>query len=207
MNDIDAFLSMVENPTRRRILEALVRGPHYPLQLSKELGISQQAVIKNLNLLEKNGMIVSYRESSSIGPTRTVYEPGSEFTLTIDMRNGMFSARMTLPEDGAEEIPEPTENIDLEEVRKTISLLDEKIEELDRERSLMIRRRETIISSTVSRLDGLPYGYGYRALLYEILNEPDRDVEELSFDLHVNANAVKEMIDDIEETMKEKERR
>ena len=57
MDDIDMLLSMVENPTRRRILEAIVREPHYPLQLSKELGISQQAVMKNLSLMEQNGLV------------------------------------------------------------------------------------------------------------------------------------------------------
>ena len=71
MMDLDILLSMVENPTRRKILESLVKEPHYPLQLSKELGISQQAVMKNLNMLEKNGMVVSYQVSSSIGPMRT----------------------------------------------------------------------------------------------------------------------------------------
>ena len=39
MDDIDILLSMVENPTRRRILESLVREPSYPLRLSKELGV------------------------------------------------------------------------------------------------------------------------------------------------------------------------
>ena len=66
MMDLDILLSMVENPTRRKILESLVKEPHYPLQLSKELGISQQAVMKNLNMLEKNGMVVSYQVSSSM---------------------------------------------------------------------------------------------------------------------------------------------
>ncbi len=61
--DIDDLLAMVENPTRRRILELLTSGPSYPLQLSKELGVSQQAVMKNLVLMERNGMVVSYRES------------------------------------------------------------------------------------------------------------------------------------------------
>ena len=43
MYDMDSILAVVENPTRRKILQAVVREPHYPLQLSKELGISQQA--------------------------------------------------------------------------------------------------------------------------------------------------------------------
>ena len=61
MMDLDVLLSMIKNPTRRKILESLVKMPRYPLQLSKELGISQQAVMKNLSVLEKNGMVVSYR--------------------------------------------------------------------------------------------------------------------------------------------------
>ena len=84
MNDMDTILAIVENPTRRRILQAVVREPHYPLQLSKELGISQQAIVKNLNLMEKEGIVVSYRESSDRGPERIFYRPSSEFTITIE---------------------------------------------------------------------------------------------------------------------------
>ena len=94
MADMDTILSIVENPTRRKILQAVVREPHYPLQLSKELGISQQAVVKNLNLMEKEGLVESYRESSDKGPDRIFYRPSSEFTITIDMRNNMFEVRM-----------------------------------------------------------------------------------------------------------------
>ena len=94
MTDMDSILSIVENPTRRKILQAVVREPHYPLQLSKELGISQQAVVKNLNLMEREGLVVSYRESSDRGPDRIFYKPSSEFTITIDMRNSMFEMRM-----------------------------------------------------------------------------------------------------------------
>ncbi|MDD4222652.1 MAG: helix-turn-helix domain-containing protein, partial [Candidatus Methanomethylophilus sp.] len=90
MNDLDSLLSIIENPTRRKILQAVVREPHYPLQLSKELGISQQAVVKNLNLMEKEGLLVSYRRSSDRGPERIFYKPSSEFTIIIDMRDNMF---------------------------------------------------------------------------------------------------------------------
>ena len=42
------ILNMISNPTRRRILESLTKEPSYPLQLSKEIGVSQQAIMKNL---------------------------------------------------------------------------------------------------------------------------------------------------------------
>ena len=201
MMDLDILLSMVENPTRRKILESLVREPHYPLQLSKELGISQQAVMKNLNMLEKNGMVMSYQVSSSIGPMRTVYEPSSEFTLVIDMRNGMFSARMIEP---SAEDEEGFENVKMESLKKTrqsISEIDEKIEELNRERSKLIREREKIIGSAVSDLNGTGCGYAHRNLMYEILNEPDRSMEQLSEDLNVRPDVVKDLINDIENAL------
>ena len=202
MMDLDILLSMVENPTRRKILESLVKEPHYPLQLSKELGISQQAVMKNLNMLEKNGMVVSYQVSSSIGPMRTVYEPNSEFTLVIDMRNGMFSARMIEPSKEEEEVDfDDVKMESLKKTRQTISEIDDKIEELNRERSKLIREREKVMASAMSNLNDTDCGYAHRNLMYEILNEPDRSMEQLSEDLNARPEVVKDLINDIENAL------
>ena len=201
MMDLDVLLSMVENPTRRKILESLVKEPHYPLQLSKELGISQQAVMKNLNMLEKNGMVVSYQVSSSMGPMRTVYEPNSEFTLVIDMRNGMFSARMIEPSEDEKEGFDDVKMESLKNTRQTISEIDAKIEELDKERSKLIREREQVMASALSSLNGTGCGYMHRNLMYEILNEPDRSMEQLSEDLDARPEVVKGLINDIENSL------
>ena len=201
MMDLDILLSMVENPTRRKILESLVKEPHYPLQLSKELGISQQAVMKNLNMLEKNGMVVSYQVSSSMGPMRTVYEPNSEFTLVIDMRNGMFSARMIEPSKEEEEGFDNVKMESLKKTRQTISEIDDKIEELNRERSKLIREREKVMASAMSNLNDTDCGYAHRNLMYEILNEPDRSMEQLSEDLNARPEVVKDLINDIENAL------
>ncbi|MFA5451985.1 MAG: helix-turn-helix domain-containing protein [Candidatus Methanomethylophilaceae archaeon] len=208
MNDIDVLLSMIENPNRRKILTALVKEPQYPLRLSKELGISQQAVMKNLNILEKNGMVVSYQESSLIGPMRTVYEPSSEFTIVIDMRNSMFSTRMieleAETEQGSDEFPQ--EVVDLKETRKRISNIDKRIEELDKERSKNIREKEKLITSVISELDDTRYGYDHRKILYEMMNEPDRSLDELSEILHVNEDTINHVIEDVGYIMEEKRR-
>ena len=193
MTDMNELLSMVENPTRRRILEALAREPHYPLQLSKELGISQPAVVKHLVMLERNGLIQGYQVESRSGPKKTMYIPKSEFTLMVDMRNGMFNARLVLPADSHEDT-ESTK--DLEDTRKKIMELDVKIEELEEERSRMIRQRETLISSMLGAATE-NIGYRHRSLLYEMLNEPERNVDDLSLDLSMNAEIAKDMIEDI----------
>ena len=169
--DIDTILNMVSNPTRRRILESLTRGPSYPLQLSREIGVSQQAIMKNLDLLERNGMVISHQVSSTIGPMRAVYEPTTEFTVVIDMRRSMFSADVT-DESGSEEDVIPiTETID--ELRSEISRIDKEVEELERQRSALIRKRQNMISWAMSQLDDEGFTSLHKNLMYQMLNNPD----------------------------------
>ena len=149
MDDIDILLSMVENPTRRRILEALVREPHYPLQLSKELGVSQQAVMKNLSLMEQNGMVVSHRETSNMGPMRTLYTPNTEFTLMIDMHNCMFSTRLI--SSGKPETDDAGFE-DVEEAREKLRKIDTELEELDRTRAALLKERNSVLSWISGRM-------------------------------------------------------
>ena len=51
--DFNEAMTILENRARRSILQHLVREPHYPLQLSELLDISQQAVMKHIKVLEK----------------------------------------------------------------------------------------------------------------------------------------------------------
>ena len=141
MDDIDILLSMVENPTRRRILESLVREPSYPLRLSKELGVSQQAVMKNLALMEQNGLVVSSRVDSSMGPMRIVYTPNTEFTLVVEMHRSMFSAKVIGPADAADGAPE---GMTVEEASERIEEIDARIKELDKERAALVSERNAI---------------------------------------------------------------
>ena len=143
MTDIDELLSIIENPTRRKILEYLTREPSYPLQLSKVLGISQQAVMKNLALMEQTGMLMSYSEDSNKGPSRTVYVPKTQFTLMIDLHDNMFTARL-IPADDEESEEAEIEGMD--EAMERIKQIDSQIEELDRQRSSMLKERNSIMA-------------------------------------------------------------
>jgi len=200
MKMMNELLAMIENPTRRRIIEALTMEPHYPFQLAKELGISQPAVVKHLDLLERNGLVAAHQEESRNGPKRTVYTTTSEFTITVDVRNGMFTARLAVPDDRADE----EERIEgLKETRENISFIDEQIAELERMRSAMIRKRESLISSAISAV-AEDCGYRHRSLLYGLLNDPDKDPEDLSADMNMNMKAVREMIKDIEDIINQR---
>jgi len=205
MNDIDTILSVIENPTRRRILMALVREPHYPLQLSRELGVSQQAIMKNLDILEKSGLVESWKESSDRGPLKIVYRPTSEFTLTIDLRNGMFRATLSEPDT----IEEWEENIDMEfgEVRAGLSEIDRQITEFDRMREEMIERRNAMIRSFMNGPLAGGLGYTERSILYEMLNSPCHDMREVSKEMGVREDMMSRVMNDIESRHKDDKKR
>ena len=67
MVGFDESLSILENATRRDILRYLVKEPHYPLQLSELLDVSQQAVVKHLKVLEDAGFVDSVSMKSDKG--------------------------------------------------------------------------------------------------------------------------------------------
>lgn len=136
MDDLDILLSLVENPTRRRILERIVREPSYPLQLSKELGVSTQAVVKNLTLMEQYGVVERTDVRSDMGPNRALYSPSTEFTLIVDMRTHVFSAKLI----GSEEPTGTTEG----DMESRLEEIDKRIAELDLERSRLLSERSSI---------------------------------------------------------------
>ena len=57
MDELEHSLSLLQNKTRRSILERLVREPHYPMQLADLIGVSQQAIVKHLKELERGHLV------------------------------------------------------------------------------------------------------------------------------------------------------
>jgi len=200
MNDLDTILSVIENPTRRRILMALVREPHYPLQLSKELGVSQQAIMKNLEVMEKCGLVESWKESSDKGPQKIVYRPTSEFTLTIDLRDGMFRATLSTP--NCSEDTQESGEFDFDEIRETLSEIDRQINEFDRMREEMIERRNRMMSSFMRSPIASELGYLERSIIYTMLNSPEHDASEVSRELGVRDDMTVKTMNNLENKSK-----
>jgi len=200
MNDLDTILSVIENPTRRRILMALVREPHYPLQLSRELGVSQQAIMKNLEVMEKSGLVECWKEDSDRGPQKMVYRPTTEFTLTIDLRDGMFRATLSMPES-SDDVEEAGE-FDLFELREALSEIDHQISEFDRMREEMIERRNRIMCSFMRSPFASEFGYLERSIIYTMLNLPEHDPSEVSRALGVRDDMTASTMNKIENIKK-----
>jgi len=85
-SDLDSILVAVENPVRRKIFRRLSEEPGYQLQLSRELGLSQQLVAKHLDSMEDAGFVTSMLETSPRGPKRKEYLLRRSVSITIDLR-------------------------------------------------------------------------------------------------------------------------
>jgi len=141
MTDIDSILSAIENRTRREILSRLIHGEVYPLQLSRELGISQQAVMKHLYILEKTN-IVRMRgiEKSEVGPNRKIYSLDESFILNIYLTPYFFDIRKR-------EINNYDENIgNVDDPILMLKKIDEEIEELEEKIAQKISIKKKILS-------------------------------------------------------------
>ncbi len=145
--EIDAILSAIENHTRREILRRLVEGRQYALQLAKELRVSQQAIIKHLETLERYKIIKKAgMERSEMGPPRKLYEMNKRFTLVIDVAPGVFEIRQyDLDEVDDEEIPPKTTNV--EEVLREI---ENEIREIEQRRAQLLKKKEALLETLLS---------------------------------------------------------
>ena len=91
MVGFDESLSILENPTRTSILRHLVKEPHYPLQLSELLDVSQQAVVKHLKVLEEAGFVFRNGCRTKAAPKK-VYRVNQSFSIRLDLGPDLFRA-------------------------------------------------------------------------------------------------------------------
>ena len=87
-DNIDVLLDVLGNETRRRILQLLADEPRYFIQLSRDLGVSQQAVLKHLEILERYGFVVSFQgDSDFAAPKRKYFQLNRSCMLAIGITN------------------------------------------------------------------------------------------------------------------------
>lgn len=157
MTDIDAILSAIENKTRREILSRLIHGEVYPLQLSRELGISQQAVMKHLYILEKTN-IVRMRgvEKSDLGPNRKIYGLEESFVLNVYLTPYFFDIRKrsinSISTEKFESVDNPVEM--LRKIDHEIEQLEEMIvRKIEMKRNLLAMIERDIIPRMESSIE------------------------------------------------------
>ena len=97
METTGKLLKIVGNETRRQILSLLSKEPHYILQLSRKLTITQPAIIKHLSILEKAGLIENFERKSNRGAARKYYKICDNINLEIVIGPKAFKVTRRTP--------------------------------------------------------------------------------------------------------------
>ena len=198
MDELDDILSLLENPTRRRILRRLTLETHYPLQLAKELKVSPQAVMKHLSIMEKHGLVKCFREDSTMGPRRKCYFTTKRLSLRLDMGPNLFEARLNEFSNDAEKrrsADEPDgDPEDLVKLRDELREINEKISSIDGVMLDLIDSKERRLDRANRIIQQLFDEYEDREILHYILNHTDFTLRDLSENLGLREEFIRNVL-------------
>ncbi len=212
MVGFDEAMTILENPTRREILRHLVREPHYPLQLSELLSVSQQAVVKHLKVLEKVGFVASEKVASERGgPPKRLFRVEQSFSLRLDLGPDLFrTEHRAMPTGGPIRLSSGLSNdarsaaerigskrrLTMGEAMEVLGDLDLELERIDSERDTLIALHQQVMSRVSHSLDDEMESYEERVLARTLLEDPRRpiDLDLFSRGLQLHSAQAEEML-------------
>ena len=219
MVSFDEALSILENSIRRQILKLLVKEPHYPLQISELINVSQQAVIKHLKVLEKADFVESQIVSSEKGgPPKKMYKVDQSFSIRLDLGPDLFRAEhRKMPRGGvmklSEKLPNDLNNViikmgtkrklEISEAIEALGELDAALEKIDDQRDAIIAMHQQVKKKVSSSVSNHSNSYEERQLAHAIMNQPRRplDLDLFSHGMRIKSMDAEEMMNNFRETL------
>lgn len=207
-NEIDSIFYVLGNKTRRDILSALSDEPMYFNQVSKEMGIGQQAMLRHMQTLEDVGFVNTYGEKSGLGaPDRKYYRLDSSFNLTISLSQDEFVIDYDKGEISKERLQRqftkrfnqvPSDpSMALGTLRDHLEQIDEEIEDLQKEMYNLKAIRQTLLDK-VHEIGRSNFVQLERKILYRIMRESLASVSELSQMINENKSQVRNALKDLQ---------
>ena len=215
-SDLDSILLAVENPARRKIFRRLSEQPGYQLQLSRELGLSQQLVAKHLDSMEDAGFVTSMLETSPRGPKRKEYLLRKSVSITIDFAPSLFRTRVFsfgaspgVVEDSEsyaliarmnDVLRSPDEAARIGPLGEIISDLERKLRLMEEERAVLLYLRNLAMTEA-ARASGAFRGRDRRKTLHYLLREQNDNLNRMSTTLGLREQIVGNILVEIEKEL------
>ena len=150
-DSVENFIAALENSTRREILKRLIFDESYALEISRWIGVSQQAINKQLEMLERAKLISSVGIiPSTSGAPRKVYRPTGFSTLVIDYSRSFFEVKRTDIDYDEETVRE--NHSDNRDLFIELSEVNSSIEELMKKRTELVKKKDAVISVLHQRI-------------------------------------------------------
>ncbi len=215
-SDLDSILVAVENPVRRKIIRRLSEEPGYQLQLSRELGLSQQLVAKHLDSMEDAGFVSSMLETSPRGPKRKEYLLRRSVSITIDFAPSLFRTRVFsfgaspgVAEDSEssaliarmnDALRSPDDAARIGPLGEIISDLERKLRLMEEERAVLLYLRNLAMTEA-ARASGAFRGRDRRKTLHCLLREQNDNLNRMSTTLGLREQIVGNILVEIEKEL------
>ena len=214
--EIGELLDLLGNNTRRRILESLTNEPKYFIQLSKEIGVSQQAVLKHLFLLENFGLIESFKAKSNLAaPDRKYFQLNRSVYLSIGITGNSMEIKMEnikgpnkirsknnmAIESKEGSIKKDKEITDiLKNTKRKLELIAKRMQELEDEKIHLLREKQHILEITHQVIrESLEEDLARRILYSNLISREITDIEELSEILNTREKEIKIIVKSLED--------
>ena len=214
--EIGEFLDLLGNNTRRRILESLTNEPKYFIQLSKEIGVSQQAVLKHLFLLENFGLIESFKAKSNLAaPDRKYFQLNRSVYLSIGITGNSMEIKMEnikgpnkirsknnmAIESKEVSIKKDKEITDiLKNTKHKLELLAKRMQELEDEKIHLLKEKQQILEITHQVIrESLEEDLARRILYSNLISREITDIEKLSEILNTREKEIKIIVKSLED--------
>ena len=214
--EIGQLLDLLGNNTRRRILESLTNEPKYFIQLSKEIGVSQQAVLKHLFLLENFGFIESFKAKSNLAaPDRKYFQLNRSVYLSIGITGNSMEIKMEnikgpnkikaknnmAIENKEGSIKKDEEITDiLKNTKRKLELIAKRMQELEDEKIHLLKEKQHILEITHQVIrESLEEDLARRILYSNLISREITDIEKLSEILNTREKEIKIIVKSLED--------
>lgn len=211
------ILDLLGNETRRRIIQLLAQEPRYFIQLCRDLGVGQQAILKHLELLERAGFVSSYRVKSDLAaPARKYYRLSRSLYLSIGITEDDVSIRIReiAPTQGegkqafkralrAEKV-DATVDTDrglddlLRSSRDLLNNIDERLGELERHKVSLLKLKQTVMQRVHAAVrSGFDDPLERSILYWMVTSAAPLDIVSLSERLNVREREIERSVDEL----------
>jgi predicted transcriptional regulator len=219
MVDFNEAMAILENQARRNILKHLVKEPHYPLQLSELLEISQQAIMKHIKVLENAGFVeAEIVPSEKGGPPKKMYKVNQSFSLRLDLGPDLFRAEhRQMPAGGPMRLSNklPTDldpvidrlgtrrKLPMSEAMKILSDLDSALEKIDEQRDAVIALHQQVMNKASKGVSENSESYEERIMAREMMTQPRRplDLDVFSQNIRIQPSDAHDIMENIRERL------
>lgn len=206
-NQIDNLFHLLGNKSRRDILFALSDEPMYFNQISKKIGIGQQAMLRHMEELENSGFVNTYGEKSEFGaPERKYYHINSSFNLSISLSKDEFTIYYDdekisdkklddLFKDKYNEISDEP-SLALENIRNYLTEIDYMIKELQKDANYLKAMRQILLQK-LHKIGQDNFDHIERKIIYKMMRNTPYTLSELSHTIDETKHDVKYALNDI----------